>query len=371
MADKHAVLSASSSHRWLECPPSAWLNAVIPDKATEYAMQGTEAHALAEYKLLKLLDREAENPKENLKLYDAEMEECTESYAQYVAEEISKVKNPLVLVEQHLDFSRWVPESFGTGDCVIVSDDVLHIIDFKYGLGVMVEAENNSQLMCYALGALEMFEGIYDIERIKMTIFQPRRENISTAEITKDILLQWADKVLMPIATTAANGEGSFKAGDHCRFCKVKATCRTRAEYNLALAMYDFAEPVSLSDEEIEEILSKADELSAWCDDIKDFALQQALRGKRWTNWKLVEGHSNRKYKDENKVSEVVKAAGFDPYEYKVLGITAMTKLLGEARFEELLDSYIVKPKGKPTLVHITDKRKAINTIDEDFKEDN
>lgn len=367
----HAILSASSSYRWLNCPPSAWLNAAIPDKATEYARQGTEAHALAEYKLLKLLDRDAENPKENLKLYDAEMEECTDGYAQYVAEEIYKLTSPLVLVEQRLDFSHWVPEGFGTGDCVIVADDVLHIIDFKYGLGVMVEAENNPQLMCYALGALEMFDGIYDIDKIKMTIFQPRRENVSTTEITKDALLQWADKVLMPIATTAANGEGSFKAGDHCRFCKVKATCRTRAEYNLALAKYDFAEPVSLSDEEIEEILSKADELSAWCDDVKDFALQQALRGKQWTNWKLVEGRSIRKYKDEVKVADTVKQAGFDPYEYKVLGITAMTKLLGKAKFEELLSAYIVKPKGKPTLVPITDKRKPMNTIDEDFKEEN
>jgi hypothetical protein len=203
-----------------------------------------------------------------------------------------------------------------------------------------------------------------------MTIFQPRRENVSTYSISKTELLNWANDVLKPTAELAYNGGGEFKAGEHCRFCKAKATCRKRAEYNLLLAKYEFELPSQLEDAEIEVILSKADELVSWVTDVKEYALQSAIGGKKWTDWKLVEGRSNRRYVNENTVAETVKAKGYDPYEHKVLGVTAMTKLLGKAKFEELLGGLIEKPQGKPTLVIRTDKRPEINTVCDDFKEE-
>lgn len=374
MPDKHAVLSASSSARWIECPPSALLCKEINDIPSEYAMQGTDAHSLSEYKLRKILGEKVKNPKNDLDYYDEEMEESSEEYASYVACQYEEAKNlckdPVILIEQHLDFSKWVPDGFGTGDCIIVSDESLTVIDLKYGLGILVDANNNSQMMCYALGALAIFDGIYDINEITMTIFQPRREHISTYNISKEKLLFWAEKTLMPQAKLAANGEGEFKAGSHCQFCKVKATCRKRAEYNLLLAKYDFKVPENLEDDEIEIILEKVDELVSWAGDIKEYALKKAVEGKKWNDWKVVEGRATRKYIDEKKVAEKVEEAGFDPYEKKVLGITAMTKLLGKTRFERLLSELVKKPQGKPTLVKRTDKRLELNSAKEDFMEE-
>lgn len=232
MPNNHAILSASSSHRWLECPPSAKLCSEQPDTASEYAQEGTDAHALCEQKLKALLGMETTDPTENLTYYNEEMERCANEYTVYVSEQVEKTKSvckdPVVLVEQRLDFSRWVPEGFGTGDCVIVADGTLTIVDMKYGLGILVSAENNPQMMLYALGALELFDSIYDINTVSMTIFQPRRDNISEHTISKEDLLRWADEVLAPTALLAIKGEGEFKAGDHCRFCKAKSNCRKR-----------------------------------------------------------------------------------------------------------------------------------------------
>ena len=375
---KHALLSASSSHRWLACPPSAKLCAETDDKGNEYAAEGTDAHSLCEYKVLKLLGKDAQDPAENLSFYDEEMERCASGYAAYVSEIVEDVKgackDPVVLVEQRLDFSRYVPEGFGTGDCLIVADGTLHVIDFKYGRGVEVSALENPQMMCYALGALELFDGIYDITSVCMTIYQPRRENISVSTMPKADLYKWAEKTLAPIAKLAYNGEGDFKAGEHCRFCKVKATCRKRAEYNLELAKYDFEMPAELENAEIAAVLAKADELAAWAADVKEYALVQALAGVEYDGWKVVEGRSNRRYINETAVADAVKQEGFDPFEHKVLGITAMTKLLGKAKFEKLLGNLVEKPKGRPTLVPVSDRRPAMdNAADaaDDFKEEN
>lgn len=375
---KHAYLSASASHRWLACPPSAKLCANIPDQASEYAQQGTDCHELCAYLVEKALGREVIDPTDNLTYYDAEMQNCAEEYRNYVLEQIEATKefckDPQVMIEQRLDFSRWVENGFGTGDCVIVADEVLQIIDYKHGLGVLVSAgddehSGNSQMMCYALGALEVFGDIYDINQIKMTIFQPRRDNISTYTISKEDLLKWADEILAPTAQLAYVGEGEFKAGDHCTFCKVKATCRKRAEYNLELAKYDFEMPATLDDTEIAAILEKVDEMISWGNDIKEYALQQAQSGVHFEGWKVVEERSNRKYTDEAAVAFAVKDAGFDPYEKKLLGVTAMSALLGKKKFEELLGGLIYKPPGKPALVPESDKRPSMNTAIEDFNE--
>ena len=375
---KHAYLSASASHRWLACPPSAKLCANIADQTSEYAQQGTDCHELCAYLVEKALGRAVTDPTENLTFYDAEMQICAEEYRNYVLEQIEAAKefckDPQVMIEQRLDFSRWVENGFGTGDCVIVADEVLQIIDYKHGLGVLVSAGDeehggNSQMMCYALGALEAFGDIYDINQIKMTIFQPRRDNVSTYTISKDDLLKWAEEVLAPTAQLAYTGKGEFKAGDHCQFCKVKATCRKRAEYNLELAKYDFEMPATLDDIEIAAILAKVDGMISWGNDIKEYALQQAQSGVHFDGWKIVEGKSNRKFTDEAAVASKVKDAGYDPYEKKLLGITAISTMLGKKKFEELLGELVYKPPGKPTLVPESDKRPAMNTAQDDFNE--
>ena len=370
MPNKHAMLSASSSARWLACPPSAQLCAALPDTVTDYAREGTCAHELAEYKVQKLLGNPASNPTENLDFYDAEMEDCTDSYAQYIAEQLANLQEPMVLVEQRLDFSRYVPDGFGTGDCVIVAENVLTVIDFKYGKGVAVSADHNSQMMLYALGALELFDALYDIAEIRMVIFQPRIQNLSECTLPLPELLHWAETELKPKAELAAKGGGDFCAGEHCRFCKEKATCRKRAEYNLQLAKYDFAMPDKLTDTEIETILETADQLTAWVADVKEYALRLALSGKQWHGYKVVAGKSNRKYTNPAAVAEAVQAYGKNPYkEPELLGVTAMERLLGRTQFEALLGSLTEKPQGKPTLVPYSDKRPAWSNAQEDFNE--
>lgn len=375
MPSEHAILSASSSHRWLACPPSALACAKAEETSSMYAREGTEAHELCEYKVLTALGWGVEDPTPRLASYDEEMEASADAYTQFVMEQLAEAKtlckDPLIFIEQRLNFSRWVPKGFGTGDCVILADDTLRIIDFKYGVGVLVEAEKNAQLMCYALGALHMFGDIYDIQQVVMTIFQPRREHVSTYTMRASELLSWADTVLKPAAQLAAKGEGEYAAGEHCRFCSIRSICRKRAEYSLEFARYDFAPPPTLEDVEIEAVLEKADVLAAWVGDVKEYALKEALSGKDWTGWKLVEGRSVRRYTDEGAVADAVIGAGLDPYEKKLLGITAMTKRLGKTQFEELLGSYVAKPQGKPVLVPMADKRPAMHIAAAEFKEEN
>lgn len=374
MANKHAVLSASSSERWLNCPPSARLCENYEDRGSDYAAEGTDAHTLCEFRLKQALGMPTGDPIENLSWYNEEMEDCAAGYAAYVVELLETTKqicsDPVVMIEQRVDFTRWVPDAFGTADCILIADGVMNIVDYKHGKGVEVSAVENPQMMLYALGALEIFDGIYDITEVRMTIYQPRKNNVSVCVMEKDSLLEWAQNDLVYKAKLAYEGQGDFHCGEWCRFCKAKAECRERAEANLALARYDFEAPALLDDEEIADILGKVDALTSWASDVKEYALQQAISGKDWTGWKLVEGRSNRKYTNDAVVAATVENAGFDPYERKVLGITAMQKMLGKSRFEELLAPYIEKPQGKPTLVPESDKRPAMNTAKNDFMEE-
>lgn len=373
MSVKHALLSASSAHKWISCPPSALLSKKYEDASSSFAQEGTDAHTLAQYKLERLLGLDTKDPTESLSFYDEEMNSHAEYYAAFVIEQLEKARetcaDPQILIEQKLDFSKYVPEGYGHVDCLIISDGTLTVIDYKYGLGIKVSAERNPQMFCYALGGLALFDSIYDIDNIHLIIYQPRRENISEYSISKSELIKWAEEVLAPTAQLAIKGEGEYKAGEHCQFCKAKATCRKRAEYNLELAKYDFEVPVTLDNDEIAAILTKADELVSWANDVKEYALKEALNGTKFEGFKLVAGRSNRKYTDEAAVADVVIAAGKDPYEKKLLGITAMTALLGKKTFEDILGGLTFKPPGKPVLVTADDKRPVYNSAFEDFDE--
>lgn len=364
--EKHAKLSASSAHRWMNCNPSANLEREFADRSSEAAAEGSAAHALCEHKLRKALKMRSTRP---VSKYDSdEMEMYTDSYVEFVLEQIEVAKqhcaDPFVLIEQRLDFSCYVPDGFGTGDCLIVADKLLHIIDFKYGLGVLVDAEENPQMMLYALGALRLFDALYDIDTISMSIFQPRRENVSTWTISVAELEEWAEQTLRPKAELAFKGEGEFNPGPWCTFCKAAVKCRARAEEKLALARYEFAKPPLLTDEEIEDILSRLDDLTKWANEIAAYAQDAAINhGKQWNGFKLVEGRSIRKYTDETAVVAAATAAGYrDIFKKSLIPITEMEKLMGKKTFAEVLGGLVIKPQGKPTLVPASDKRPAIHT---------
>ncbi len=364
MSGKHSLLSPSASERWLNCPPSARLTEDIVEEESIYAEEGTEAHALCEFKVNSLLGLKTQNPRLGMKFFDAEMEDSSDDYAAYIEEVINTGACSFIQTEMSLDISSHIPDCRGTGDCVAIVDKTLHIIDFKYGKGIEVSAEHNTQLMIYALGALDLLDEFYEIEDVSLSIFQPRISNIATWNIKKSELLSWGENELKPKAELAFNGNGEQSSGPWCRFCKLKLNCRKRTEDNLALAKFDFKKPATLQDEELSEVLNSAEELSSWCDDIKEYATSLLLSGGSIEGFKLVEGRSIRKYSDEESVAKVVEDAGYNPYEQKVLGITAMTGLLGKKRFNELLSSFIVKPQGKPTLAKESDKRSAININD-------
>ena len=376
MPDAHARFSPSSADRLIHCPPSLILGEEYgpEDTSSDYSREGTEAHALGEYLIRIALGEVAEDPRPEFHYYNQEMQECAESYRDEVLSLYEQLKascaDPVISIEQRVDFSDYVEDGFGTSDAVLIGNGKMYIVDYKHGKGVEVSAEDNSQLKCYALGAYLAFSPLYEIREIILVIFQPRISNFSQWTIEPEALLTWADTVLRPAAQMALHGEGDLSSGAWCRFCKAKAVCRKRAEENLSLARYDFARPDALEDDEINIILGQVDNLIAWAGDVKEYALQRALSGYAWDDWKVVEGRSNRKYADEAAVAKAVKAAGYDPYEEKLLTITAMQSLMGKKKFEEVLGDLLVKPSGKPTLVSREDKRQEMNNPINDFKEE-
>ena len=365
--NQHALLSASSAHRWMGCTPSARLEQEFADRESEAAAEGSAAHALAEHKLRKALKLRSRKP---VSEYDSdEMDEYTTGYVEFVMEALAEAKlncpDPQVLIEQKLDFSCYVPDGFGTGDCLIVASPRLHVIDFKYGLGVLVEAYQNPQMMLYALGALRILDCLYDIDEVAMTIYQPRRENVSTWTISVAELREWAENTLKPKADLAFKGEGEYSPGAWCQFCRAAVKCRARAEAKLELARFEFAQPPLLSDAEIEEILGKLDDLTKWANEIVAYAQDAAINhGKEWSGFKLVESRTNRKYTDEEAVAHAAASAGYhDIYRKSLIPITEMEKLMGKQTFKEILGGLVIKPAGKPTLVPASDKRPAITTV--------
>jgi len=389
---KHALLSASGASRWLTCTPSARLESTLPEKSSAYAKEGTEAHMIAETAALYWLGELSEKAYENrlaeapelLKYFNEEMHECAVEYAKIVSEKVKLLREdcPDAVVEievSGLDFSEWVPEGHGTGDCIIVADGWLEIIDFKYGKGYRVEADDNPQMRLYALGALARYAHLYDVKNVRMTIVQPRLNSVSSSEMSVEELTAWARDYVKPRAQLAYTGEGEFApSADACKFCRAKEQCRARADWNLKL--FDDAPDVALmTTDEAGAILQKAADIKTWLADLESLCVKTLFAGDPVAGWKLVEGRSNRKFVSEDQVADAMKAAGYDEallYERKLITLTQMEKDFGKKAVGETLAGLIIKPQGKPTLAPATDKRPAfvpaesvLDAFDEAYEE--
>ena len=353
----HAILSASSADRWIACPPSARMNEQMPDERSEFAAYGTAMHELAERCLL--AGRDAHDMSGN---YDAEQREAVQVYLDYVRGIPGER-----MIESRLSFETWVQQGFGTCDAIVISDGHMSVVDLKGGKGVKVFSEDNAQLKLYALAALDAYDPIFGpIDKVKLVIVQPRLDHIDEWEISTVDLLEWAEGTVKPIAALAWEGKGEMAAGDHCQFCKVRHTCRTRADVNLAIAKDEMGEycppPANLTDDELGAIYPKLSDLVKWANDLKAFCQARAETGVKFSGLKLVEGRSDRCIADgkEDAVIEALRQHGHDDFEFltqKLAGITALEKLLGKKEFSAVLGDYIVKPAGSPTLVPATDKR--------------
>ncbi|WP_010651614.1 DUF2800 domain-containing protein [Oceanobacillus massiliensis] len=372
----HARFSPSSAHRRLNCPPSLVLEEQFEDEESHYAAEGSAGHALAEHLIKKHLKQRSRRPVSNY--YSDELLEAVDEYVSYVIGEIEEAKricnNPIFFVEQRVDASEYVDECFGTADMVIITEKVAHIIDLKLGKGVPVSVEKNPQLMIYGLGILSIAELLYDIETVRLTIVQPRLNSLNTWDISIEELKVWGETVLKQAGEKALAGNGDFKAGSWCRFCKARNKCRARSDEFLQLAKMEFREPALLSDEEIAEVLKVSDELAKWSSDVYTFAQDQAIvHGKQWNGFKLVEGRSNRKYTSEKELAQAAIAAGFtDIYKRSLVTITELERLMGKKEFAKVLGHLVYKPQGKITLVPNNDKREAITktTAEAEFQED-
>lgn len=385
----HALLAASAANRWLNCTPSAKLeDAEGPRESSIYAEEGTLAHELGElyirHDVLETVDDQVFSDRfdeiMNNQLFSEEMLDVVPIYVDYCTEQFNAAKandaQSIMDVEQKLDLTEYVPESFGTADCIVIGGNLIEVIDYKHGKGVPVYAEWNKQLMLYGLGVLRKYDMLFDIEEVRLTIVQPRINNISSWQISANDLITWAETELAPAAKLAFAGDGELKAGEWCKFCAVKNKCRTLYQKNMELAKYDFQKPALLNDEEIADILKKTPALIEWANSIQEYAQDKAInQGKVWPGFKLVEGISRRKWLDEDAVAEAIftkipEASEDQVYDMKLKTITQIEKIFGKKIVAEQLSDVIVKPQGKPTLVPVSDKRPALGTEEaiNDFK---
>lgn len=372
----HALLSASGAGRWMNCTPSARLEEEYGEKTTSvYAQEGTIAHEIAELFIRKdilsnITLTEFEKRFEELldsELYKDEMLDYVEFYTEYCSaqyqEALANNKFTIMETEQRLDLRAFVKDSFGTADCVVISDGLMEVIDLKYGKGVAVDAEWNKQLMLYGLGALRKYDTEYDIEEVRLTIVQPRLDNISSWQISAKDLHEWADKELKPKAELAYEGKGELQSGEWCRFCAIKNRCRKLYDDQMEIAKYEFNDPELLSDEEIADIVLRAKKFNEWTSAITEYAQNKSVKeGKKWPNLKLVEGISRRKWSDEDKAGEEILSrypnlSRDEVYTMKLKPITSIEKLVGKKAFSEKLSDIVIKPQGSPTLVSEDDKR--------------
>lgn len=374
----HAKLSASGSAKWIACTPSARLEEQFSDEGSKYATEGTFAHTLFEANLnlhLGLSDTSRIEGLIRSPRWSPDLAEHVDRAVEYAVERIafarSTCADPIVYVERRLDFSRWVPEGFGTGDLVIIGDGLVEILDLKYGKGIFVDAQDNSQMRLYGLGAYNELSMLYDIKEVRMTVLQPRLDNYSSETLSLPDLLKWADEVVVPAAALAWAGDGPFVPGEHCvtSFCKARYTCPARAGHALTLARQEFGSlPASvdtLTMERVGQLLPDADVVIDWFMDLKAHALKQAEKGQAIPGYKLAEGRSNRKYGDPDAVAEKLKSLGIPEaviYERSLLGITAMEAAIGKKQFADVLGGLVVKPVGKPVLVPEGDKRPALTS---------
>lgn len=383
----HALLSPSAAHRWLTCTPSARLEARYPETTSEAAEEGTLAHALGEYKLrLQYNCGEAATPEQldeikRNKWYSDEMNGYATAYADFVsdryADALKVTPDAVLFVETRLDLRDLLPDAFGTADAVIIADGLLQIIDLKYGKGVAVSAERNRQMMIYALGALHTYRGVYEVNRVQMYIYQPRLDSCTSYTMTADDLEKWAREELAPRAATAYKGEGELVIGEHCRFCKHRVHCEALAKEAVALAAKDF-EDAKEDPASIGRVLQVADTVTGYINAVKEYATAEALKGRKWDGFKLVEGRSIRKVTDEAALGDRLRQAYSeetgklldydDLYNFKLKGLGELEKRVGKALFSRVAEPYITKPAGAPTLVPVTDRRPEYSVAAAEFK---
>lgn len=379
---KHALLGASSAARWIACPPSARATEHLPEDTSKYAEEGTRAHEVCEV----ALRRNLKNWEQGQALMEvipggalgndeksSEIIRAANQYLDFVYLQWGLyIHQPSVFIEQEVDVSQWVPGGFGTCDCLLICDGILHIIDFKYGQGVPVTPERNPQLMYYALGACALFEGIEEVSTVRLSIVQPRmQEEPQTWELSLADLLTWAREVLQPAAEMAWRGEGEFCTGPHCRFCKAHPACRAwKDKYGPLAGFEPYAEPATLSDEELADWLQKVQGLAAYAKDLEEYAQQALLEGRTLPGWKLVQGRSTRKWTDQDAAFQQMQADGIDEamlYTRTPITLTVAEKMIGKKKFAETMSAFITKAPGAPKLAQASDPRPAYDRL-EGFK---